>query len=396
MILVVKPFLQLHRLKHIHLKITLEYLANDQSLNWADLVVFCRNTEPQYAHLLNALKKRNIPFTYDLDDNFFELPLNLEIGRYHRKPQRLAMVRCYLRSASLTRVYSQPLLERALTLSQHAEKLFAPIDLSLISPPRVNLNSETVKIVYATSRISDELAAMFIPALTRILIRYKGQVESHFWGSMPPELRGFHGVYQHSLTRSYDQFLRRFSKAGFDIGLAPLPNDIFHRSKTNNKFREYGACRIAGIYSNVDVYSSCVTDAETGLLIPNETEAWYQAMGRLIEDRHLREKIKRQARDYVSEHYSQELFEKVWLGQIQALLTGRALKSTSAGKTGGVTQTLSYLASKSLSFIRHLRMEGISVTFRLLRLQLFGFWMVLKLRLQTSRTLTILNRKQTH
>jgi hypothetical protein len=115
--------MQLHRAGHINVKITLEYLTNRQSLNGADLVVLCRNTEPRYAFLLEMLRSENIPFIYDLDDNFFEVPLHSEIGRYHRSPERLAMLTDYIKSASIVRVYSEPLRERAITLNRSGEGL---------------------------------------------------------------------------------------------------------------------------------------------------------------------------------------------------------------------------------------------------------------------------------
>jgi hypothetical protein len=137
---------------------------------------------------------------------------------------------------------------------------------------------------------------------------------------MPQELNGHEQVHYHSPIWDYDRFLNEFAKSAYDIGIAPLLDDIFSRSKSNNKFREYGACGIAGIYSRVSVYTDCVKDGETGLLVPNDVEAWYSAIVRLVEDKQLRERIQRLAKEYVQSNYSQRVFEKVWYEQIRRVL----------------------------------------------------------------------------
>ena len=140
-----------------------------------------------------------------------------------------------------------------------------------------------IRIVYATSRTQDPLCEIFRPALARILSRYGDRVEVHFWGCRVPQLAAAN-VHHHGLVCGYDRYLRRFSRAGYDIGLAPLPDDVFHRSKTNNKFREYGASGIAGVYSANDVYAHCVEHEVSGLLVANDTESWHAALERLIDD----------------------------------------------------------------------------------------------------------------
>lgn len=380
MICVVKPFLQLHRAGYITAEITLERLAGSRSLKWADLVVFCRNTNARYGPKLTYLMDRGTPFIYDLDDNFFELPLDSEMGQYHRSPERLAMLTDYMRSASLVRVYSKPLLEKARTLNTQVEQVAGPIDLKLIGPPPAKGDTKKVKLVYGTSRIQDELSALFTPALRRILKEYAGRVEAHFWGAVPAELKEVPGVIYHRVIRNYDRFLQRFSRAGFDIGLAPLPDDLFYRSKTNNKFREYGACRIAGIYSQVDVYADCVLDEETGLLVPNTTEAWYQAMARLIGDQKLREKIKNQAQETVRQRYSQEIFEKIWLDQIEQVLSTRHKAPTPLPPVQEIIQDPTVTSRNGLTRIKRLWKNGFLTNLKMLQWRLFDSWMIIKLK----------------
>ena len=337
MITVVKPLVNLHRRGRIFARVVLESQAGQNDIGWADAVVFCRNTEPRHAPLLAAARSRGTPLIYDLDDNLFELPPNCEGLSRLREASRQAMLEEYLRAATLVRVYSQPLADRVAALNPRVVQSFAPVDLSLVPPERETRPPGPIKIVYATSRTQDPLGEIFWPALARILSRYAGRVEAHFWGCRPPrpatrshewEPAGHAGcpaalpnLRHHGLICQYDRFLRRFSRAGYDIGLAPLPDDVFYRSKTNNKFREYGASGIAGIYSRNDVYSHCVRHEVSGLLVANDADSWYDAIERLIEDEALRRRIQQEARRFVREHYAQEKFEQLFLEQLGEVLS---------------------------------------------------------------------------
>jgi hypothetical protein len=228
--------------------------------------------------------------------------------------------------------------------------------------------------------------------------QYCEKVEIHFWGFKPSRLTDRYRVHYHPVVPDYDRFLRRFSRAGFDIGLAPLKDDVFHRSKTNNKFREYGACRIAGIYSNMDVYSNCVSDGETGLLVSNNTDSWYRAIIRLVEEHGLREKIKRQAFEYLRLHYPEKDFERVWWSQIRSILAGKGVSSLSNPSDyheGFQSPSkIAYIKEGRRKLTRHLNDNGIHFTIRLLMWKLFDRWMALKLRFLTSPVSRIFNRKK--
>ena len=190
--------------------------------------------------------------------------------------------------------------------NSRVEMVAGTVDLGQVRPAAQPAGGP-LKLVYATSRLDDSLGQIFLPALRRLMEEEGPRIETHFWGPQPPaELPA---ARHHAVIHNYDRFLRRFSAAGFEIGLAPMADDIFHRSKTNTKFREYGACRIAGVYSDVEVYTACVRQGETGLLAANNAESWHRALRQLVDDAPLRRKIQGQARAEVEERYSQEIFE---------------------------------------------------------------------------------------
>lgn len=320
---VVKPLLALHRDRRIIFDVTLESWVSRRRLARADAVVFCRNTEPRYRAPLDAVLALGKPIIYELDDDFFAMPLGAPGSQYHRDPARLGQLERYLRHASLVRVYSEALRTRVAALNPRVDRVEGLVDWDLVPAAGVRRSPATLRIVYATSRIADLLAAMFMTDLRRILDTFPGRVEAWFWGYRPTELARRPDVHFVEIVQDYDAFFRRFASSGFDIGLAPLPDDEFHRAKSDNKFREYAASRIAGLYSDVPVYRDCVAHGRTGLLVPPVPGAWFSALTRLIEDDALRTQIQHEAWACARARYSMAHSKAVWLAHLEAALTAQ-------------------------------------------------------------------------
>jgi hypothetical protein len=113
--------------------------------------------------------------------------------------------------------------------------------------------------------------------------------------------------------------LKKFAGQGFDIGLAPMLSDPFYLSKTNNKFREYAACGIAGIYTNVDIYSEVQTGIN-GILVDNSIQAWINALEQLISDEPFRTAIGKNAKQFVRNKYPLDDYYNIWRREIQTAL----------------------------------------------------------------------------
>lgn len=379
-ILVVEPLMYLAGLGKIEFRLRLEnFDARLSDLEWADLVIFCRNTEPAH-EILERLLALGKPYIYELDDNFFELPLDTPEGRYHRDINRIAMLEKYLKHAGLVRVYSPLLQDRARQYTQKVISARAPVNLEAIPHEPPLRDPKKVKILFSTSRTaSDRLSKIFMKDLVRLLDDYDGKVEVHFWGYMPHDLKGLHSVKFRRFMSNYPRYLQAVYDAGYDIGLAPLKDDLFHNSKTNNKFREYSACWIAGVYSNAAVYRDCVEHGRTGLLVPNEEDAWYEAMKQLMDDPGLRESIQTRARAHVENEYAFDIFASSLLNDINQVLAGsrgsygsnQASKPVAAARNGWTSaantgvRLFRTFVSRVQKIPRSLQEHGVTRTIRL-------------------------------
>ncbi len=70
-------------------------------------------------------------------------------------------------------------------------------------------------------------------------------------------------------TCDYDTYMRLLG--GCEISLMPLLDDAFNRAKSDLKFIEAGACRVAALASDI-VYADSIVDGETGLLFRDGDE----------------------------------------------------------------------------------------------------------------------------
>lgn len=146
------------------------------------------------------------------------------------------------------------------------------------------------------------------------------QVDWNFIGCLPEGVKSLPKYTFTPFISSYASFLQDLYRGNWQIGLSPLIDAPHNRCKTDNKFREYSACRIAGIFSNIPPYSSNVQHGETGLLVENTEQDWFEAMKTLICNEKMRNKIAAQARKWVEEQRSLPAIAKLWTEMFNQLL----------------------------------------------------------------------------
>ena len=97
-----------------------------------------------------------------------------------------------------------------------------------------------------------------------------------------------------------------------DIGLAPTPDDRWTAGKSGFKIVQYMATGLPTIASPVGANADIVADGRTGLL-PAVTDAWPDAIARLVADVPLRAAMGAAARQAVLERYTLDRARTVWL-----------------------------------------------------------------------------------
>ena len=348
---VAKPLLRLHQEQRIGLDLTLQYLVSRRSVERADVLVLCHTIDPQYGVILDWARELRRPIIYEIDDDLLTVPEQVPGLAYLREPARRDQLLACIRQADVIRVYSPALHAKLSQYNANVRLISGPLDWSLMPVVPPARDAATVRIVYATGRADDDIGRMIVAPLTKILNRFPN-VRLTIWGPKHRSLSGHPQVRSLPLIRDYDAFFRKFAGEGFDIGLAPLPDDEFHRGKSNNKLREYSSCGIAGVYSNMSVYNTSVEHEVTGLLVANNDEDWTAAIERLITDTELRRGIAERGRAFARAHFNQAVTDAEWMSAIEMLAArppavgAAGAAAPSADKVIGLARFAGRLATK--------------------------------------------------
>lgn len=99
-------------------------------------------------------------------------------------------------------------------------------------------------------------------------------------------------------TCDYETYIKALRRC--DIGLLPLNDTLFNRSKSDLKFIECAAHGLVALASPV-IYDESVRDGETGVLFRSPSE-FSERLIRLVDDTEWRARIAANAHDYVREH----------------------------------------------------------------------------------------------
>lgn len=183
------------------------------------------------------------------------------------------------------------------------ECLWQPAD----DPQRDTYRNGQVRILYMGTPTHDDDLALVADPIRRLKEKYGDRVAFTCIGGFtkkPPETARV--VKPPKWAEStYPEFAKWMARSCHcDIAVAPLVDNGFNSHKSYIKYLDYGICGFAPVLSDVQPYRAVVRDGETGVLVTNTPEHWFDALCALIEDPARRGELGRNAHEDVLAHHT--------------------------------------------------------------------------------------------
>ena len=263
-----------------------------QDVNWADIVVMCRLDDPAERALARRLRRSGKKLVYAIDDDLLNVPPEMTSApHYAMKSIRSAIASLMEMSDAimspspvLLGKYGQPHGQTLLV----EEPAMQPVPAGRARPE----GPVRIGFVGSVDRAGD-VEKILKGTLIRLKKEYGDRVQFVFFGAVP-DFAGEIGAECVAYCNSYDEYRRTLDGLHLDVGLAPMPDSPFHACKHYNKFIEYAAAGLVGVFSDVMPYSRLREQFGWDLLCGNAPEDWHALLARLIEQPELIEAKRRE------------------------------------------------------------------------------------------------------
>jgi GT2 family glycosyltransferase len=277
-------------------------------INESDILVMQRQSNPKIISFIDILKTTGKKVVYELDDNLWQIPHN-NSHKVFWKPETIKNVERIISLCDGVTVSTEPLADIVRKFSKNVVVLpnsmeFAP----WMDEPKKENNK--VRIGWAGGYQHKCDLDICSHVLKEIAEKYKDKVQIVFMGMMPDD---FLGIAEHYPFVEYSLYIDSLRKLNFDIGILPLEDNMFNKSKSAIKFVDYSALHIASIASPVYPYATTIENGITGLLVKkNRYKEWIKSIELLINDVDLRNKIADNSNKFVKEKFDISKNVKLW------------------------------------------------------------------------------------
>ena len=315
-----------------------------QALLEADVIIFCRTYQINITPAIEFLKQNNKKFVYETDDDLEKLDETNPTLEAISKT--LPIIQNLGKGSSLITT-TTPYLAQALE-KRYGQKIVVIPNALDFSQYKVEPKSDRLRIGWSGGCTHSVDLLLIIDVLIELQKKY--DFEFHFQGFvMTPldaqefawrktlELAGDQAIQHHYIAKSLELLdklkqLKSFvftpfypaemhpkvlSSLKLDIGLCPLVDSEFNRSKSCNKFYEYATVGAATIASNVIPYNT-----EVCYLAENAFDDWYKKLEILIIDAELRKSLAKEQGEWVVVNRNIEKTAELWEKAFQKVTNG--------------------------------------------------------------------------
>ena len=283
-----------------------------------DVVIMVRSDSYLEEALAKIFKNAGKYLVYILDDDLLNIPEGLSSSKHYRSAEVKTRITSIMAICDCLLSPSKKILEK---YGDSFRKV------GLIEEPALGYkaliqksNSHPIKIGFAgsTDRSADidQILADTIKAISE---KYKDKVQIEFFGAKPDLIKDL-GLNYFPYEDSYEDYQNKMWELNWDIGLAPMPDTEFHRFKHYNKYIEYCAQGIIGIYSNVYPYVEVIKNGENGFLCNNSKNDWVEKISYCIDNSDKLDRVRKQIKIEAEGIFSVKQVSEIFIKAVPELL----------------------------------------------------------------------------
>jgi len=257
-------------------------------------VIFVRYVPQQWVRLIERVRPRLQRLIYFMDDDLLDTQAQKELPwRYRLKLMKLAARRkAWLQKQAIELWVSTPYLA-------NKYEGWRPFVVSPLPKPQAPELSCRFFYHGSTSHMAEIL---WLRGLVESILNREEQLSFEIMGDnkvyrLYRDLLRVNIVHPMSWS-AYQAFL---SIPGRHIGLVPMLTNPFNSARSYVKFFDITCCGAVGIYPRDSIYAEVVRDGIDGLLVPQETQAWEEAVLTLAGDEQRRQDMLKSARARIAD-----------------------------------------------------------------------------------------------
>lgn len=284
----------------------------DRACELADIVIW----HPMYYDwsldfFLEMKHKHQKPFIVEVDDNYVDVPTWNEAFNSFRNGSsyRRTSIDC-MRNADAIMVTTPHLGELYTQFNDNVYVIENSLDFKgdrkFVGWDQVSVRKHKgTRIGWIGGRAHFDDLMMVAPVLREILkerpdvtlsLINSAIKESCTLLNRPYPFEGLKNVQYRDNSVPINRYAKFAASFGFDIGLAPLVDCNFNRSKSNLRWLEMSALHLPTVATGISHFNQSIEHGETGFLIrENDLGEWKKTIEMLIDNPAIREHVGRQA-----------------------------------------------------------------------------------------------------
>ena len=276
--------------------VTNVHRKKDHIMREADVLVLKNICDPDMLPLIRERKLQKKLTVYEIADDLSALQPWNPVYSFYKNKENLSLVFRLAGCCDALQVTVHELKRLYGHLNKHC-KVF-PNQILHVPPENILKKSNEVVIGWGGSHGHLEDLLEIAKPLSNWIMSQSNVVlhlmcSDSIWklfDSLPPHKK------RHTPPGSIEEYYNFLTK--IHIGIAPLKNTAFNRSRSDVKFLEYAVSGVVPVLAHMEPYLNSANNGKTGFLY-KDSKVLIDILGRLTENASLSQKVAESARQYV-------------------------------------------------------------------------------------------------